>query len=53
MKYEPPDEGMDERQKDEKNKAKAERDQVKKDRDAQRAKIRKDRIAPTAPTENS
>jgi len=45
MKYEPPDEGMDERQKEETKLAKAEREQVKKDRDAQRVKMRKDRIA--------
>jgi hypothetical protein len=45
MKYEPPDEGMDERQKEEKKLAKAEREQVKKDRDAQWVKMRKNRIA--------
>jgi hypothetical protein len=44
MKYEPPDEGMDERQKEQQKLAKAEREQVKKDRDAQRKKMRKDRI---------
>jgi hypothetical protein len=46
--YRSGDDGMDERQKDEMKRAKAERDQLKKDRDAQRVKVRKDQIAQTA-----
>jgi hypothetical protein len=45
MAYQPDDDGMDERQKSEKQQAKAEREQIKKERDAQREKIRKDRAA--------
>jgi hypothetical protein len=45
MVYQPDDDGMSEQQKEDKKRAKAERDQLKKDRDAQRAKLRKDQIA--------
>jgi hypothetical protein len=43
MAYQPDDDGMDERQKLEKQQASAEREQLKKDRDAQREQMRKDR----------
>lgn len=46
MTYRPgDDDGPDQRQKDEKQRAKNEREQLKKDREAQRNKLRKDRIA--------
>jgi hypothetical protein len=48
MRYEPDDDGMDERQKLERQQAKAEREQIKKDRDAQREQIRKDRAKQNA-----
>jgi hypothetical protein len=44
MAYQPDDDGMNEQQKEERKQAKNEREQLKKDRDAQRAKIRKDRL---------
>jgi hypothetical protein len=48
MTYHPvDDDGPDQRQKDEKQRAKNEREQLKKDREAQRIKLRKDRIAGT------
>jgi hypothetical protein len=43
--YQPDDDGMDKRQKDEKQQAKDEREQLKKEREAQRKKVREDRIA--------
>jgi len=45
MAYRPDDDVMDERQKDEQQRAKDEREQLKKERDAQRNKVRKDRVA--------
>ncbi len=46
MPYRPDDDdGPDQRQKDEKQQAKSEREQLKKDREAQRIKLRKDRVA--------
>ncbi len=48
MAYQPDDEVMDERQKNEKQLAKAEREQLKKEREAQRSKIRRDQAARTA-----
>jgi hypothetical protein len=48
MKYEPDNEGMDERQKREKQLAIAEREQLKKERNAQREKLRKARAAQSA-----
>jgi ribosomal protein L18 len=53
MAYRSGDDGMDERQKDEMKRARAERDQLKKDRDAQRLKVRKDQIALIAQTAQS
>ncbi|HUE17392.1 MAG TPA: hypothetical protein VMR25_24785 [Planctomycetaceae bacterium] len=53
MAYRSGDDGMDERQKDEMKRARAERDQLKKDRDAQRLKVRKDQIAQIAQTAES
>jgi hypothetical protein len=44
MVYQFDDDGMNEQQKKEQKLAKAEREQVKKDRDAQREKIRNDRL---------
>jgi len=44
MVYQPADEGMNEKQKEEQKLAKVEREQMKKDRDAQRAKVRKDQL---------
>jgi hypothetical protein len=44
MVYQTDDDGMNEQQKDEKKRAKAEREQLKKDREAQRLKMRKDRL---------
>jgi hypothetical protein len=46
MTYQPGDDEPNERQKEEKKRAKADREQLKKDRDAQRAKLRKDRTVP-------
>jgi hypothetical protein len=46
MTYRPGDDEMDQRQKDEQKLAKADREQLKKDRDAQRAKLRKSHIPP-------
>jgi len=48
MAYQSDDEGMDERQKNEKQQAKAEREQLKKERNAQREKLRKERAAQSA-----
>jgi hypothetical protein len=45
--YQRDDDGMDERQKSERQQAKEEREQLKKDREAQRMKARKDRIVQT------
>jgi|HubBroStandDraft_6_1064221.scaffolds.fasta_scaffold151478_3 hypothetical protein len=45
MAYQADDDVMDARQKDEKQQARAEREQLKKDREAQRVKVRKDQIA--------
>jgi len=45
--YQPDDDGMDERQKSERQQAADEREQLKKEREAQRKKVRKDRIAQT------
>jgi hypothetical protein len=45
MVYQPADDGMTEQQKEQKKQAKSEREQLKKDRDAQRVKCRKDRLA--------
>jgi hypothetical protein len=44
MAYQPDDDGMNEQQKEARKQAKNEREQLKKDRDAQREKIRKDRL---------
>jgi hypothetical protein len=46
MTYEPDGDKQDERQIEEPERAKAEREQVKKDREAQRAKVRKDLATP-------
>jgi hypothetical protein len=46
MYYQPVDDQPSDRQKEEKKRAKADREQLKKDRDAQRAKLRKDRTVP-------
>jgi hypothetical protein len=48
--YQPDDDGMDERQKNEKQQAKDEREQLKREREAQRKKVRQDRIAQTDKT---
>jgi hypothetical protein len=48
--YQPDDDGMDERQKSEKQQAKDEREQLKREREAQRKKVRQDRIAQTDKT---
>jgi hypothetical protein len=45
MAFRPDDNETDERQKSEQKQAKAEREQLKKDRDAQKDKVRKDQIA--------
>ena len=50
MAYQPDDDGMDERQKHEKQQAKDEREQLKREREAQRKKVRQDRIAQTDKT---
>jgi hypothetical protein len=44
MVYQFDDEGMNEQQKKDQKLAKVEREQMKKDRDAQRAKVRKDQL---------
>jgi hypothetical protein len=48
MAYQADDDGMNEQQKDEKKRAKAERDELKKSREAQRQKLRKDRLDASA-----
>jgi hypothetical protein len=53
MAYQPDDDGPDERQKLEKTLARAEREQLKKERDAQREQSRKDRAARSADPEQS
>jgi hypothetical protein len=49
MTYQPGDDEPSDHQKEEKKRAKADREQLKKDRDAQRAKLRKDRAVPKDP----